>query len=352
MTNQQSKIVAPRITPDSKILLITMNHSNAGFFAQVTFALNQIRYCEDHGYLPVVWYGEDSLDGPNAFYDPSVGENVWDYYFEPVAGYTYADIVKKLNDPGDPLSADQVAQLSSDELWHIHEKDPDSIFNYPYGCFRDGPADERWYESQRQKARDIVDRYIRVKPEILDEVDAFFEAHMSGQPVLGLHLRGTDKGTADSSPRLMRIVPPAEYFPLIDDYIGSQPSAKVFVATDQSQYVDEIRSRYGERVVSCDVMRAQGDINVFQMEGANYRKGREVLVDALLLSRCDFLLKCTSAVGEFAMYFNRNLKCRDLNQESTELSWLGQLRVKYGIKRRRKRVSELQEKGRPTVGGA
>ena len=32
-----------------------------------------------------------------------------------------------------------------------------------------------------------------------------------------------------------------------------------------------------------------------------------------LLSRCDTLLKCTSAVGEFAVYFNPAIRCIDMN---------------------------------------
>ena len=32
-----------------------------------------------------------------------------------------------------------------------------------------------------------------------------------------------------------------------------------------------------------------------------------------LLARCSELLKCTSAVGEFAVYFNPELRCTDMN---------------------------------------
>ena len=38
-----------------------------------------------------------------------------------------------------------------------------------------------------------------------------------------------------------------------------------------------------------------------------YRRGVEVLVDTLLLSRCEFLLKSASAVSEFAIYLNPRL---------------------------------------------
>jgi len=45
----------------------------------------------------------------------------------------------------------------------------------------------------------------------------------------------------------------------------------------------------------------------------NYRKGEDVLIDTLLLSRVDFLLKCSSSVGEFAIYFNPALSQRSID---------------------------------------
>ena len=51
-----------------KFLVITINHSHAGFFAYVNFALNQLIYAERHGFRPVVYFGRHSGDGPNAFY--------------------------------------------------------------------------------------------------------------------------------------------------------------------------------------------------------------------------------------------------------------------------------------------
>ena len=51
-----------------------------------------------------------------------------------------------------------------------------------------------------------------------------------------------------------------------------------------------------------------------------YRKGEDVLIDCLLLSRCNYLLKCTSAVGEFATYFEPSLSCIDLNHVPGQIS--------------------------------
>ncbi len=302
-----------------KVLLIVINHSNAGFFAYVTFALNQLRHCEAHKLFPVVYFGPVSGKGRNAFHDAGHGDNTWDYYFEPVASLGYTDIKARLDDPGDPLSQDNVIQLTPERLWQLHKRDPDGIYNYPYGYFRrNKPGDlASWYDAQRSLAHGYVDRYVRVRQHIMDIVDQFHTSHLEGHKILGIHMRGSDKGTAQALPRLMRIVHPVEYFPEIDRYIDANGDCRIFLATDQQQFVEQVRDRYGDRLVVRRAQRASafGDgANPFQKNsGSPYFKGEEVLVDCLLLARSDFLLKCTSAVGEYAMYFNPKLRCIDMN---------------------------------------
>lgn len=343
LSQSQRDEALARIKQGADVLVIRMNHSNAGFFAQVTFALNQLTYCEKNELVPVVYYGQESQDGPNAFYDAAHGENSWEYYFEPVAGLSWGDLQGLVNDANHALTEDRVRRLTSGELWYLHVGEPDSVFNYPYGMHREASGDEAWYADQREKAHKVISKYITVRPEIADEVERQAEVLFQGRPVLGLHLRGTDKGTADTKLELMRIVPPEEYFSHIDRYLKLEPEACIFVATDQAQYVEILREKYGERVVSQEVLRADSTVNVFQTTGQNYRKGREVLMDALLLSKADFLLKCTSAVGEYAMYFNPDLRCIDLNHADKDLSWFERWKIKRGIKKRHKAVRRRQK---------
>ncbi len=297
-----------------EFLIITINHSYAGFFAYVNFALNQLIYAGQHGLRPVVRFGPRSGDGPNAFYDPRRGENIWDYYFEPVEDLTYADIEAKIDDVEDALTFSDLTTLTVDELWKIHCEEPRSIFPYPHSMHYHREIDVEWYAEQRARANEVIQRHVRVKSHILDKVDLFERDHFAGTGVLGIHMRGTDKGTAHAPPSLMRVVKPEEYFPHIDAYTDEKGPCKIFVATEQQQFLDQMTARYGDRVVSYQAVRTSGIRNPFELEGGNgYRKGEDVLIDCLLLSRCDFLLKCTSAVGEFAMYFNPKLACVDLN---------------------------------------
>ncbi|QKQ24998.1 hypothetical protein [Candidatus Reidiella endopervernicosa] len=308
---------------------IRINHANAGFFAYVTFVINQLLHCEREGYTPVVHFGSWSENGSNAYYDPEYGENTWDYYFEPVAGVTYEDVERRLVDPDDSLQGGDLHRLTNSELWHLHAGDERSVFAYPYGVFKDKvELDEAWYRDNRERAHAVIQKYIHLKPHLVELLESFVERLFAGHKVLGIHMRGTDKGTADSATQLMKIIPPKQYFPYIDRYVLENPECKIFVATDQVQYLDEMRTRYGDRVLSLDVSRSRRSINAFQQrkQGSGYIKGEEVLLDCLLLSRCDFLLKCCSAVGEFAIYFNPELPCIDLNHEMMGVSFVDKIR--------------------------
>jgi hypothetical protein len=312
-----------------KFLIITINHSGAGFFAYVNFALNQLIYAEQHSLSPVVYFGPQSGDGPNAYFDASVGDNMWDYYFEPVATLTYADIKRRISDPDDPLTLNDLTTLSAEDLWRIHEAEPESIYPYPHGIYSDKfKGDPQWYSKQRAMAYYIINKYVRVKPHILAKVDAFEREYFAGKRVLGVHMRGTDKGSAKLLPELMRIVKPREYFRHIDEYTDRYGYCKIFVATEQQQFLHQITARYGNRVISYHAMRTSGLRNPFQLDGNRYRKGEDVLIDCLLLSRSDYLLRCTSAVGEFAMYFNPKLACIDLNHSTNGINSLQLLIVK------------------------
>lgn len=304
----------------ARFLIIRINHHGAGFFAYFTFALNQLKYAERRGLRPVVDFGPYSANGPNPYYDPDHGDNIWDYFFEPVEGPTYREVLAMVADPDDPLGPEDLTSLSIEDLWFMHQHDPQSLFGYPYGFYRYKLRyDADWFGKNRREANRLIRKYVRLKPSVLDEVDHFVERHMLGHPVIGVHVRGTDKGAAGCMPAMRDIVPPEEYVPEIDAYLRDHPGGRVFVATDQRQYIQFLREYYGDIVLSYDSLRSSDNRAPFELETAgNYRKGWDVLIDALLLSRCDFLLKCSSHVGETALWFNPELESIDMNYKRLE----------------------------------
>jgi hypothetical protein len=295
-----------------KILEIRIGHKNAGFFAYVQYALNQIRYCEAHNYLPVINYDESY---GNYFVDQGRGPNMWDYYFHPPCQFTWADINSRIADPGDPLTQSDVITLSDDEIRELCQNNPESIFHYTYGYWRRNPPDDLdlWYDEQRKKGQAFTAKYIRVRQEILGHVEGILRAHVDGQFLVGAHIRGTDMRYAPT-------VPLESYIQQLDNMVSENDQIRIFIATDQQQYIEILKKRYGDRMFFQDCLRSHNAMNqqTFKREDKS-KLGEEVLIDALLLSSCDFILKCPSAVGEFAHYFNPDLDSLDLNFHQTTI---------------------------------
>src|SRR5262249_22275391 len=128
------------------------------------------------------------------------GDNMWEYYFEPVSDVSYSEIQHHLANPQNKLTQNDFVILSSSELWRIHCREPDSIFVYPHNMYKNQDRYEPdWYAAQRAKARRLIQEYIQVKPHILKKVADFERRYFAANRVIGIHMRGTDKGTAGSS---------------------------------------------------------------------------------------------------------------------------------------------------------
>lgn len=283
-----------------QIHVIHNGDPGAGFSALITYALNGVRRAVARNWLPVVDFSSGNT--PH-FYDPDHGENVWEYYFEPVAGVSSARLQQWLK-AGD-VSPDQVHRYTDEQVVDWHVNDPERITTFW------GPVDvedrRAWMAHKREMGRDYVGHYVRLKPHIVDKVDGL-QRSLFGRPYMfGVHIRGTDFSYA----RPTRVV---EYFEAIEkkaEALGTVDFG-VFLATDQEQFVSTFEQRFPGRVVTIDAARSGNDVAPFKLKDVSpYKKGEDVLLDILLLSRCDFLFKSVSAVGEYAMWFNPELECTD-----------------------------------------
>jgi hypothetical protein len=285
-----------------------MNHGSAGFFAYMLFALNQLNFAVQRGLVPHIDFGECTVNGhdhyasggANFYHDPASGPNMWEYYFEPVSGYR----------PGS--SNLEAHALPSKLLWRLHHKELSSVFAYYYGVHASKRGyDEAWYRVMRTRASQLLGRFVRPRQHILQAVDEYWSSHFGpGVHVLGVHMRGTDKQEEIGG----RIVPPQLYMHHIDMYLQQHPYARIFLATDSPRFLKRMRERYSTKLMARNALRSERNaFHDLQPAGANVLKGFEVLIDALLLSRCDFLLKSSSAVGEFAIYFNVSLHSRSMD---------------------------------------
>jgi len=208
------------------------------------------------------------------------------------------------------LSPKQIFSFERDQFLDWHHTDPDRIATF---WAKDTPADPAaWMETKRALGRKFVGEFVRVKPHILKKVDAFWDEWIRPQVTLGVHIRGTDFSYAEPTS-------PQAYFDAIDRYVAASKinNYRIFLATDQVQFVDIFHNHYGERVLTYDCLRSNSDQAAFKFSWESpYRRGEDVLVDVLLLSRTDFIFKGAAAAGECALWFNPKLQCHDFALQS------------------------------------
>jgi len=154
----------------------------------------------------------------------------------------------------------------------------------------------------------LIKKYLRVKDEITDEVRAFRKAHF-GQNVLGIHYRGTDKAEA----------PRTDYAKVkrnIQHYLEKSPTTDcVFVSSDEVDLIEYIRSFTGNQFptvrVICRKDKYRSSYKGVKIHdsvpGNNYDKGRDAIVNILLLSTCDVLIKTASIFSGWSRLFNPEL---------------------------------------------
>lgn len=297
-----------------KVLVIHIGHYGAGFFAYVQYAINQILYCERNNYLPVVHYDEKYN---NYFHDPAFGNNMWEYYFEPVAHYSKSDIEAMIADPDDRLERSDILTLSELEILQLCQFNPESVFHYTYGYWREHLPEnpDEWFDAMRKKGHRVVSDYLHIKESIVRNVQQYYRQNMRPNYVIGVHIRGTDMRYAPS-------VSLQVFCNEINRRLKHLPeNSRIFVATDQKQYIEVLKEYYGEKLLYQQCVRSSDSRNpMWFKERSPSEQGEEVLVDALILARCNFMLKCPSAVSEFAHYFNPLLRSLDLNYHKTDVA--------------------------------
>lgn len=302
-------------------------HNKAdGFMAALVLTLNQVKFCELHSCQPVVrWgmfpqckYAGVRFPGRTPFFDAKHGTNAFEYYFQPICDGEPAQ-------QGPPM-------LTCEQRERVHRQLPWSVRTYYYGTADPRPEpglnvsityDAAWYERHRTEGARLVSTYLRLRPKFRSRLKRLaaelFPDRSDDAPVLGVHLRGTDKGKYLQTAGSGRQVTPQEYEPYVKAFLAAHPKATIFVATDSPSFLQEVQTKWPGRIrYREDVLRDENNVAFGKgHKHDNYRKGEDVLLDTLLLSRCDWLLHAASGVAEFAIYWNVRLHNRSVHLQYT-----------------------------------
>ncbi len=245
---------------------------NSGMFSGWMTILSLIHSYEEGNFSGF----EIAFDKKGLYYDPDYGDNWWEYYCESVqVGYVEDEIVFLLA-------------------------------NIPHS--------KPWINRQltRDQARAYIDKYIHVKPFILNMLKDFERENFYGSYVISVHYRGTDKFEHESFP-----VPYDEAKNQVNKVIqnDARKSYKIFVATDEQSFLEYMINAYGEKVCYLpNVNRSTDGKPLHYAAKSPYQHGLEAVMDCLLLSKGDYLIRTTSNLSKWSMFFNPEIPVYELNQ--------------------------------------
>ncbi len=232
-------------------------------------------------------YERNTIDGfrvdfakTGLYYEEGCGPNWWEYYFEPI-------------------------HLGNCDLATIIEEDTYVDPNTIEFC------------NTLERNHDLVEKYIKVKCHVLQKVDEFQKNRFEDKYVIGVHYRGTDK-LFHEAPRVA-YENALESIHKVIDLIPEGRDYRIFVATDELPFLQFLQYRFLKKVIYCKLKRSTDGTPLHLNQDRNpYQAGEEALIDALLLSRADFLIRTSSNLSLCSRYFNPKLPVIELSQRREE----------------------------------
>ena len=258
------------------ILLILARGRGFGFFAEMRNALTGIIYAGLFDMEPHIYWGNNF-----GYRDSDNPENHFISFFEPVGC--------GLQEP-------------KSEMYNMtFGREEAAVINHKY--------ESSGYEISSQMMEKYVDawaRYIRLKDSLQEDFDAYWNKVSMGNAVmLGIHMRGADfrKGY-EKHPVFVDVYDYlGEVYQLSDEIRANNKGIeiRIFVATDDSKMLAEFCKLVDIPVCYSNAKRTYSDETLYFLE--TEQKSclcREVLLDAYILSKCQYLISGKSQVSYMA----------------------------------------------------
>lgn len=217
------------------------------------------------------------------YYDPKMGNNWWTYYCEPI-------------------------ELGSREGKNVVETYRNYYLTYP---------EMTEFHTSREEANYLIKKYIHFKPFILNEVNDFIKKKFGDSFVIGLHYRGTDKGIEADK------VPYETVETALENEIKKLPNDnyKIFVATDEEALLQYICKKYGDKVCFFEqAFRSKNGEAIHFKNDDRFLHGKYAILDSILLSKTNTLIRTSSNLSLFSTYLNLNLTVIPLSERNQKYS--------------------------------
>ncbi len=241
-----------------------------GWGSILSVIIGRIAEIEDKGWIPVV----DLKNEKNAYIeDDEIGKkDVWEYYFEPLAGYGLEDIQRSRN---------IILSNGGEDIELLKPEDFDRDYN----------------AILFMKWKRLTKQYIRFRKSVLDKMNQEMKNLFNKEDkVLGILARGTDY--VARKPKGHPIQPEVEkIFQKAEWVMRTYDCNKIFLATEDKSIYKKFIEKFGKEMVSVNQktwIDYTGDklLSEFSNERKNdkYLKGLEYLTTLYILSKCPCII--------------------------------------------------------------
>jgi hypothetical protein len=318
--------------------LLVILERDVGFFSLFIQVVNTLRLLEEGnlGYIPIALFGSGCI----YFHENGhMGKrSVWEYYFEPLVPGKGEEVVL------DALGSDPFGKIESIRRAKERER---GLVEFPQDINLLPPLTKKdkrnlaqvqstdtfaqcvWTENflpvidgkhlspsyDLAEGRLVIERYIRFRPYIADAIEVFFVQYLAAYYVIGVHVRGTD---GHSAPARGVEIPFCKYFVEIEREIetAGRENCRVFLATDEQNFINLFVERFGDVVVFYDALRKTDNDEIFgvgptgqvlpayitKSQDIAVRNGADVVIEYGLLCKAHMLIHNKSSISHAVKY--------------------------------------------------
>ncbi|WP_019500308.1 TIGR03032 family protein [Pseudanabaena sp. PCC 6802] len=267
--------------------LVIKSHQDGGFFSNFNKVLNWLSRIDRECNVWVDWMytGTES-----AFrYGDAIGENIWEIFFEPISNAVpVADAVVQ------DLYIDFTMTGAGAHLMYLGTD----------------------FQSVRNRYGQIFTEFIRVRSELQAEAERIYAELMDGYFCIGVHKRHQLHRVEDF---YLQPVPIPNIIDAIRKVMPSTGKVRVFLATDEEDAIAAFSEAFDDRLIyQAEAARspavARQEIHWNREYRGSYL-GKQVLMDALLLARCQILVHGVSNLSTAVLMMNPQVQTVYLYQD-------------------------------------
>ena len=263
----------------NKYFYVIKRSPGAGMFSNLTFVMNHLLIAHNHNLIPVI----DMENFPTIYNEKKKINgtyNSWEYFFNPVSKYTLDEVYKSKN-----------VFITSNRFLQIFTH---NIYD--------------------QKFKQIRNK-INIKNNLLKKINFFKNKNFKNKKILGIHYRGTSYKTSANHP-----MPPTkiQMKNLIDEELKNKQYNKIFLATEDLEIFNFLRSIYKQKLIFLNNFRSKQDnaFKIYPRKKHRYLLGEEIIFESILLSHSNKFIFVQTNVSNFVRMINTKIKTRSIECSS------------------------------------